>query len=183
MIPYLAPVALLFCSNVFMTFAWYGQLKFPTSALWATILVSWGIAFFEYCLAVPANRIGHQVYSAAQLKTMQEIISLIVFAVFSEEWGLIGGVLLIIAFFSVILWGIRVALNAPTRFGRLAAAGLASTLFFYVAINLGMVMGLAPVVGIPLPLVSFGGSAQMTVLICLGILMSIDRQTRIKPRF
>ena len=106
-----------------------------------------------------------------------------VFATMAEEWGLIGGVLLIIAFFSVILWGIRVALNAPTRFGRLAAAGLASTLFFYVAINLGMVMGLAPVVGIPLPLVSFGGSAQMTVLICLGILMSIDRQSRIKPRF
>jgi rod shape determining protein RodA len=106
-----------------------------------------------------------------------------VFATMAEEWGLVGGVLLIIAFFSIILWGIRVALNAPTRFGRLAAAGLASTLFFYVAINLGMVMGLAPVVGIPLPLVSFGGSAQMTVLICLGILMSIDRQSRVKPRF
>jgi uncharacterized protein len=75
MIPYLAPVLLLLGSNVFMTFAWYGQLKFPGTALWATILVSWGIALFEYCLAVPANRIGHQVYSAAQLKTMQEIIS------------------------------------------------------------------------------------------------------------
>lgn len=106
-----------------------------------------------------------------------------VFATMAEEWGLIGGVLLILAFFSIIVWGIRVALNAPTRFGKLAAAGLASTLFFYVAINLGMVMGLAPVVGIPLPLVSFGGSAQMTVLICLGILMSIDRQSRVKPRF
>jgi uncharacterized protein len=86
MIPYLAPVALLLFSNVFMTFAWYGQLKFPGAALWATILVSWGIALFEYCLAVPANRIGHQVYSAAQLKTMQEIITLIVFAVFSVKY-------------------------------------------------------------------------------------------------
>jgi len=81
--PALAPIVLLFCSNVFMTFAWYGQLKFPSAVLWQVVLVSWGIAFFEYCLAVPANRIGHQVYSAAQLKTMQEIITLLVFAVFS----------------------------------------------------------------------------------------------------
>jgi uncharacterized protein (DUF486 family) len=81
--PYLAPILLLFCSNVFMTFAWYGQLKFPNAILWQVVLVSWGIAFFEYCLAVPANRIGHQVYSAAQLKTMQEIITLLVFGVFS----------------------------------------------------------------------------------------------------
>ena len=81
--PFLAPIALLFASNVFMTFAWYGQLKFPNAVLWQVILVSWGIAFFEYCLAVPANRIGYQVYSAAQLKTMQEIITLLVFGVFS----------------------------------------------------------------------------------------------------
>ena len=86
MIPYVAPVALLLASNVFMTFAWYGQFKFPATTLWLTILVSWGIAFLEYCLAVPANRIGHQVYSAAQLKTMQEIITLIVFAVFSVTY-------------------------------------------------------------------------------------------------
>ena len=81
--PYLLPIALLFASNIFMTFAWYGQLKFPNAVLWQVVLISWGIAFFEYCLAVPANRIGHQVYSAAQLKTMQEIITLLVFAVFS----------------------------------------------------------------------------------------------------
>ena len=81
--PYLTPVILLCVSNVFMTFAWYGQLKFPQTALWVLIPVSWGIAFFEYCFAVPANRIGHQVYSAAQLKTMQEVITLVVFAVFS----------------------------------------------------------------------------------------------------
>ena len=74
---------LLVVSNMFMTVAWYGHLRFKTTALFAVILVSWGIAFFEYCLAVPANRIGHTVYSAAQLKTMQEVITLTVFALFS----------------------------------------------------------------------------------------------------
>jgi uncharacterized protein (DUF486 family) len=82
----LAPIAMLFVSNIFMTFAWYGQFKFPGAVLWQVVLVSWGIAFFEYRLAVPANRIGHQVYSAAQLKTMQEIITLLVFAVFSVTY-------------------------------------------------------------------------------------------------
>ena len=81
--PFVAPVLLLLCSNVFMTFAWYGQLKFPSASLWLVIPISWAIAFFEYCLAVPANRIGYTVYSAAQLKTMQEVITLAVFAVFS----------------------------------------------------------------------------------------------------
>ena len=79
----LVPILLLLGSNVFMTFAWYGHLKYKSSALLPVILVSWGIAFFEYCLAVPANRIGHQVYSAAELKTMQEVITLLVFAGFS----------------------------------------------------------------------------------------------------
>lgn len=77
------PIILLTISNVFMTFAWYGHLKFKSSALWLVIIVSWAIAFFEYCFQVPANRIGHQVYDAAQLKTMQEVITLIVFTVFS----------------------------------------------------------------------------------------------------
>ena len=80
------PILLLGCSNVFMTFAWYGQLRYPATPLWLVILVSWAIAFFEYCLAVPANRIGHAVYSAAQLKTMQEVITLVVFAVFSVTY-------------------------------------------------------------------------------------------------
>lgn len=80
---HLLPIVLLLASNVFMTFAWYGHLKFPNQALWLVVLASWGIAFFEYCLAVPANRIGHQVYSAAELKTMQEVITLVVFAGFS----------------------------------------------------------------------------------------------------
>jgi uncharacterized protein len=80
---YVAPVLLLVASNVFMTFAWYGHLKVENRAMWMLIVVSWGIAFFEYCLAVPANRIGRSVYSPAELKTMQEVITLIVFAVFA----------------------------------------------------------------------------------------------------
>ncbi|MFC2951140.1 DMT family protein [Marinicaulis aureus] len=80
---YAAPVILLSLSNVFMTFAWYGHLKFKAAPLIIVILASWAIAFFEYCLAVPANRIGHGVYSAVELKTMQEVITLAVFAVFS----------------------------------------------------------------------------------------------------
>ena len=85
-IPHLAPILLLVVSNVFMTFAWYGHLKVDSRPLWALVLISWGIAFFEYWFAVPANRIGHQVYSAAELKTMQEVITLIVFAAFSVLW-------------------------------------------------------------------------------------------------
>ena len=80
---YIAPIVMLALSNVFMTFAWYGHLKFGSKPLWIVVIISWGIAFFEYCLAVPANRIGHQVYSAAELKTMQEVITLLVFAGFS----------------------------------------------------------------------------------------------------
>lgn len=80
--PHLAPIVLV-ASNVFMTFATYGHLKFGSKPLWIVVAVSWGIALFEYCLAVPANRIGHAVYSAEGLKTMQEVITLIVFPVFS----------------------------------------------------------------------------------------------------
>jgi len=81
--PRLAPILLLIGSNVFMTFAWYGHLKFRDRPLWLVIVASWGIALFEYCLAVPANRCGAAVYSAAQLKAIQEVITLAVFAVFS----------------------------------------------------------------------------------------------------
>src|SRR5438105_9011923 len=77
------PVLMLFASNVFMTFAWYGHLKFKESSLPLVVIASWGIAFFEYWLAVPANRWGSAFYSAAQLKTMQEVITLVVFAGFS----------------------------------------------------------------------------------------------------
>jgi uncharacterized protein (DUF486 family) len=81
--PKVLPILLLIASNVFMTFAWYGHLKFTTAPLYMAVIFSWGIAFFEYWLAVPANRIGHAVYSAAELKTMQEVITLSVFVVFS----------------------------------------------------------------------------------------------------
>ncbi|MDJ0277894.1 DMT family protein [Sphingomonas sp. 2R-10] len=80
------PILMLIASNIFMTFAWYGHLKHKGAPLFFVILVSWGIAFFEYCLAVPANRIGSQVYSAAQLKGMQEVITLTVFAIFSVAY-------------------------------------------------------------------------------------------------
>jgi uncharacterized protein (DUF486 family) len=80
---YLAPILMLSLSNVFMTFAWYGHLRYKMQPLMLVIVVSWLIAFFEYCLAVPANRYGSAVYSAAQLKTIQEVITLVVFAAFS----------------------------------------------------------------------------------------------------
>lgn len=81
--PALTPVLMLVCSNVFMTVAWYGHLKYKSSPLVLAILASWSIALIEYCFAVPANRWGSAVYSTAQLKTMQEVITLVVFAGFS----------------------------------------------------------------------------------------------------
>mgnify|MGYP004680313935 FL=1 len=99
----LLPILLLTISNIFMTFAWYGHLRHRGSALWIVILVSWGIALFEYCFQVPANRIGYEYYTAAQLKTIQEVITLIVFSIFSvlylkEEfhWNYLVGFLFII---------------------------------------------------------------------------------------
>ncbi len=77
------PILLLIGSNIFMTFAWYGHLKFKEVALWKVILVSWGIALFEYCLQVPANRLGSRIYSPDQLKVIQEVTTLAVFGVFS----------------------------------------------------------------------------------------------------
>jgi uncharacterized protein (DUF486 family) len=108
---YLAPIVLLLGSNIFMTFAWYGHLKYTDRSLWIVILVSWGIAFFEYCLQVPGNRIGIRVYSPAQLKTIQEIITLIVFVAFSVfylgaaiKWNhLVGFALIVIAAFFIFL--------------------------------------------------------------------------------
>lgn len=79
----LQTILLLLASNIFMTFAWYGHLKYKAAPLFAVILISWGIAFFEYLLQVPANRIGHGYFSAAELKTIQEVITLSVFVVFS----------------------------------------------------------------------------------------------------
>ncbi|OFX13224.1 MAG: hypothetical protein A2516_01115 [Alphaproteobacteria bacterium RIFOXYD12_FULL_60_8] len=82
-LPYVLPPVMLAVSNVFMTFAWYGHLKYKAAPLLLVVALSWGIAFFEYCLAVPANRIGHGVYSAAHLKTLQEVITLLIFVGFS----------------------------------------------------------------------------------------------------
>lgn len=101
-----------------------------------------------------------------------------IFPAMAEEWGLVGGLFLIACFALLFRWGMKVAQEAGSRFTRLTAAGLTMTIFFYFAINLLMVVGLAPVVGIPLPLFSYGGSAMLTVMICLGILMSIDRDNR-----
>jgi uncharacterized protein len=79
-------VLLLILSNVFMTAAWYGHLRFKGTALWKVILVSWGIAFFEYCLQVPANRWGYGAFTAAQLKILQEAITIVVFIAFAAFW-------------------------------------------------------------------------------------------------
>ena len=111
MFAYVVPVLLLLASNVFMTFAWYGHLKFTDRPLWLVIIASWGIAFFEYCLQVPGNRIGYRVYEPAQLKTVQEIITLTVFVVFSVaylhapiKWNhLVGFALIVAAAFFIFL--------------------------------------------------------------------------------
>ena len=84
--PKVAPIVLLVCSNLFMTLAWYGHLKFKSVPLATVVLVSWGIAFVEYCFAVPANRTGSAVYSPAELKTIQEVITLVVFAGFTAVY-------------------------------------------------------------------------------------------------
>jgi rod shape determining protein RodA len=121
---------------------------------------------------------GYLQGSQSHLDYLPEGHTDFVFATMVEEWGLIGGLILIIAFAAVIRWGMKVSLNARTRFSQLTAAGLTATIFFYVSINLMMVMGLAPVVGVPLPLVSYGGSAVMTIMLCLGMLMALERQQR-----
>jgi uncharacterized protein len=106
-------IILLLFSNIFMTFAWYGHLKFKSAPLWIVIIISWAIAFFEYCLQVPANRIGSYQFSTAQLKTIQEIITLVVFTFFSIwslkedfRWNYLVGFFFIIvaAFFIFKKW-------------------------------------------------------------------------------
>jgi len=106
-------IILLTISNIFMTFAWYGHLRYKDSPLWAAILISWAIAFVEYCFQVPANRWGHGTFSAAQLKTIQEIITLVVFSFFSVlylnesfRWNhLVGfGFIVLAAFFIFKKW-------------------------------------------------------------------------------
>ena len=109
MFKYINPIVLLIISNVFMTFAWYGHLRHKNSALWIVVLVSWGIAFLEYCFQVPANRMGHEVYNVVQLKTIQEVITLVIFSLFSVlylkeqfKWNyLIGFIFIILAVFFI----------------------------------------------------------------------------------
>lgn len=103
MSPYVLPILLLIVSNIFMTAAWYGHLKFPNAALPTVVMASWGLAFVEYWLAVPANRIGYRVYSGAELKTIQEVISLTIF---------VG--------FAVFVLGERLTLNHAFGFGFIA---------------------------------------------------------------
>jgi len=98
-----------------------------------------------------------------------------VFATMAEEWGLIGGIFVLCVFAVILNWGLNVARRAPDRFSSLLAAGMTATMFFYVAINLMMVMGLAPVVGIPLPFMSHGGTSMLTNMICLGTIMAVNR--------
>lgn len=99
----MSTIILLTISNIFMTMAWYGHLKYKDSPLWKVVIISWCIAFVEYCFQVPANRIGHYHFSAAQLKTIQEVITLLVFSVFSVvylrenlRWNYIVGFVLIL---------------------------------------------------------------------------------------
>ncbi len=109
MLKYISPIILLIISNVFMTFAWYGHLKFKGTALWTVIIVSWLIAFLEYCFQVPANRLGNEVYNVVQLKTIQEVITLSVFSIFSVlylkehfRWNyLVGFIFIVLAVFFI----------------------------------------------------------------------------------
>lgn len=98
-----------------------------------------------------------------------------VFATMAEEWGIVGGLFILFLYFLLMRWGLTVAMQSKTRYGQLVAAGLTCTIFFYIMINLLMVVGLAPVAGIPLPFVSHGGSSMLTMMLCVGIILSIER--------
>ncbi len=113
--------------------------------------------------------------SQSHLEYLPESHTDFVFATMAEEWGLLGGLFVLAVFGLVLSWGLDVARKAPDRFSQLLAAGMTATIFFYVAINLMMVMGLAPVVGIPLPFMSHGGSSMMTNMICIGTIMAVHR--------
>lgn len=116
--------------------------------------------------------------SQSHLEYLPESHTDFVFATMAEEWGMLGGLFVLLVFAVVLSWGLKVARESEDRFSRLLAAGMCVTVFFYVAINLMMVMGLAPVVGIPLPFMSHGGSSMMTNMICIGTIMAVDRWKR-----
>ncbi|MDE2435060.1 MAG: rod shape-determining protein RodA [Sphingomonadales bacterium] len=116
--------------------------------------------------------------SQSHLDYLPEAQTDFAFATMAEEWGLVGGIFVLAIFLWVFRWGMRVAQNAPDRFSSLLAAGMTFTIFFYMAINTMMVLGLAPVVGIPLPFISHGGSSMMTNMICIGTIMAVDRWSK-----
>jgi rod shape determining protein RodA len=121
---------------------------------------------------------GFGAGSQSHLNYLPEPHTDFVFATMAEEWGLLGGLFVLLIFGVVLRWAWTVARDAPDRFSRLLAGGMTVTIFFYVAINMMMVMGLAPVVGIPLPFLSYGGSSMMTNMICIGTLMMVERWSR-----
>jgi rod shape determining protein RodA len=98
-----------------------------------------------------------------------------IFATMAEEWGMLGGLIILFLFYLLMRWGLGVATGCKTRYGQLVAAGMTCTIFFYIMINLLMVVGFAPVAGLPLPFISHGGSSMLTMMICVGIIMSIER--------
>ncbi|MBX7496024.1 rod shape-determining protein RodA [Qipengyuania sp. 6B39] len=125
---------------------------------------------------------GFNEGSQSHLNYLPEPHTDFIFATMAEEWGFLGGIVVIGAFAFILSWGLSVARNSQDRFAKLLATGMTATIFFYVAINLMMVMGLAPVVGIPLPFMSHGGSSMMTNMICIGSLMMVNRWNRKAPR-
>lgn len=125
---------------------------------------------------------GFNEGSQSHLNYLPEPHTDFVFATMAEEWGFAGGLFVLGAFAMILGWGFKVSHGSADRFGKLLAAGMTATIFFYVAINLMMVMGLAPVVGIPLPFVSHGGSSMMTNMICIGILMMVHRWNLQAPK-
>lgn len=125
---------------------------------------------------------GFNQGSQSHLDYLPEPHTDFVFATMAEEWGLMGGLFVIVLYALILRWGWKVAFASRDRFARLLGAGMVATIFFYVAINLMMVMGLAPVVGIPLPFMSHGGSSMLTNMVCIGMLMTINRWNRMAPR-
>jgi len=118
--------------------------------------------------------------SQSHLEYLPEAHTDFVFATMAEEWGMLGGLFVLIVFAIILRWGMVVSRNGVDRFSRLLAAGMTTTIFFYVAVNLMMVMGLAPVVGIPLPFMSHGGSSMLTIMICFGTIMAVEKWS-LKP--
>lgn len=136
-------------------------------------------------IAIGSGGIGGKGFlngSQSHLDYLPEGHTDFVFATMAEEWGLIGGLALLFGFFLLLRWTTRVALRARTRFGQLTAAGMTMTIFFYIAINLMMVMGMAPVVGIPLPLFSYGGSSMLTIMLCIGVCLAIENDSKTGTR-